>query len=443
VRLGRLRAWTTVFSVELDPALVKNAADSAAARDDLAVCDDPSSGPLPPRDPIVAAQARSLDEQIVSASTRAKFGTYPPAYATLQRLVAASRALGIQSAVETALAAQAAAEGRVGELKTALATWSEVRDLAEESRDDAHRLQAWVQIVFVQGSLSRFEEGHEAARVATAILKPMSGYIADELHARLLYNKGMLAWSEKKRDEALDYMLRAEKEFRRIGLSDVMVLAQGDFAGLLGELGRSGDAEVIDVMLLAYLLAVEGQAHPTVAVVLNNLGNLRFYRRDWQGALDSYRQALEVKERSGLGPNSTSRAFGLLNSGGALMHLGRFDEAIDVLTEGRRILVANIGNKNAYLPDLDTYLGMALIGRGLAEQAAPHLEAALAQRLAESSDPGDLAETRFALARALSAHGDQQRARKLAGEAEVGFAAAGPRWTVEHDETARWLATRR
>ncbi|HZN92071.1 MAG TPA: tetratricopeptide repeat protein [Myxococcales bacterium] len=84
-------------------------------------------------------------------------------------------------------------------------------------------------------------------------------------------------------------------------------------------------------------------------------------------------------------------------------------------------------------------LGAALIGVRQPGQAISHLERAIAIRLKEGAEAGDLAEPRFSLARALWGAGkDHERARALAAASLDGYTRAGQR--AEADKVSKWLA---
>ena len=67
------------------------------------------------------------------------------------------------------------------------------------------------------------------------------------------------------------------------------------------------------------------------------------------------------------------------------------------------------------------------------------LERALKLREDNPGDAGELARTRFDLARALWQLGSHARAKALAAQARDGFAAAGDNWNARRAETAAWI----
>jgi hypothetical protein len=73
--------------------------------------------------------------------------------------------------------------------------------------------------------------------------------------------------------------------------------------------------------------------------------------------------------------------------------------------------------------------------------AVAPLERALALREKNNGDPNELAESRFALARALwDANEDRARARSLAGAAEDAYRAAGGPSAEALADVRAWLA---
>ena len=84
-------------------------------------------------------------------------------------------------------------------------------------------------------------------------------------------------------------------------------------------------------------------------------------------------------------------------------------------------------------------LGEVELSRKAPARAVPLLERALAIRASQPGDGVDLADVRFALARALFATGDRSRARALATEARDAYAKVGPRARRELAEASAWL----
>ena len=105
---------------------------------------------------------------------------------------------------------------------------------------------------------------------------------------------------------------------------------------------------------------------------------------------------------------------------------GELDEAMEAW---RRALAMNQKVFDPGHPALANALdgiGMCLVERARPAEAIPVLERALAIRVAHSSSPEQISETRYNLARALwETKLDRKRALELAAKSRDGFAAAG------------------
>jgi tetratricopeptide (TPR) repeat protein len=144
-----------------------------------------------------------------------------------------------------------------------------------------------------------------------------------------------------------------------------------------------------------------------------------------------------------LGSDHPGMGIVLGNLGDVALRLGRLDEAMLRLSRAIALKERTLGRQHASLAYPLTTLGKVLIEREDPAAAREHLQRALDLR---ASNPGVgprlLAETRFALARAVWAVGDRTRAIELAHLARDGF--AGPSTAADQDVAMveRWLAGR-
>jgi eukaryotic-like serine/threonine-protein kinase len=145
--------------------------------------------------------------------------------------------------------------------------------------------------------------------------------------------------------------------------------------------------------------------------------------------------------RQAYGEDNTYVALCLNNRGEALLALGRYHEA-------RAAFEGAIAKWSAVFGPEHRYLGYPLTGLGRARLAMkdPHgavatLERALAIRTGHELSAWLIAETRFALARALRATGHRARARAEAVAARAELAAL-PEAAPDRGEIDRWLASR-
>jgi tetratricopeptide (TPR) repeat protein len=129
--------------------------------------------------------------------------------------------------------------------------------------------------------------------------------------------------------------------------------------------------------------------------------------------------------------------------GETLLAMERAEAARRNFSHALDILEHNLGPDHADLALPLKGLGLADLGRGEPGQAITPLERALALYLRSSaaSDPQEIAEVRWALARALRAlRRDPVRCRELAEAALRGYRQLGSESAGRVQEIARWLA---
>jgi tetratricopeptide (TPR) repeat protein/predicted Ser/Thr protein kinase len=433
-RLDNLRGWVGLFT--RDAGLVAHARGSARARDDLAMCDEaqPMLQPVP-EDPALRAKVARLRAAVAVQGDRLDAGEYREAHVTLIGLGAAARALGYLP-VEAELANKIAYmyEER-DELDKALPWFRRTAELAEEARYDFMRVKGWLGQAFVLDFLYRYEESNQAVSYAEAALKPMSGRQVDRERARLEEVKSLNAWGLGKLDEAIVHARRVTEAAITVHGPDSAGLASALFTegSILNELDRLDEAEAAFHRADAIYVKVGGEGHPMRAKVLNWLGVIAGKRGDHEAALRDYRRALELKRPSAK-PRSFTLAVQHANIGGALVELGRPDEALAELVLARAIVLERLGPRNEAIAEISTSLGRAQLLRGRPAEAIPYLEEAL---VARGDFPRDVAVTQFALARALwESRRDRPRARALAEQAKK---TAAPRLAAEIDA---WRSSR-
>lgn len=281
--------------------------------------------------------------------------------------------------------------------------------------------------------------------------------------ASVLEKKNQLDEGAKCAAEAHDYY--AQNGFRREAASAIMILArikakQGDYNGALVELenqlrinGPTGDTKLL------------GQLHRECGSVLSRKG-------DYAEAVRHYHEAIDIAKAL---PDNTLVAYGLLNIAGSYWPLGRYDEAVQALSQSAALSGAQSSNKNmltlASLVEADMALSQGRFGDArekggqvLAAAQADGLKALSADadvilclaethggapargkllcddaaRFAEASgDPLAISNTQLAMAQALLGAGNAAGARDMALAAEEFFARAG---RVESDWRALVIA---
>jgi serine/threonine-protein kinase len=183
-----------------------------------------------------------------------------------------------------------------------------------------------------------------------------------------------------------------------------------------------------------------GKKHAEVAATHNNLGEVLRAQERWEAARDHYRQALEIWSQT-LGPDHPDVGVALQNLGEVSLAQHRFAEAIGYFEHALAVLEKAVGPQHPDVAFPLTGAGEASFGLGAAAKAVQLLERALRIREAARVPVGDLARTRFALARGLwKAAGDRERARLLAGQAKQGYAEAGKKHRRDLGRVEAWIA---
>jgi tetratricopeptide (TPR) repeat protein len=209
-------------------------------------------------------------------------------------------------------------------------------------------------------------------------------------------------------------------------------LYRGDYAAALDHAER---AEQIFGLRL-------GPKHPRYGEALMGVGVLRFMRKDYTGSLAAYEAAYPVL-RAAYGADHSTVGILLSNTGETLLALGRPDPARVDFARALDILRQHDGPDHADLALPLKGLGLSYLGAGRPGDARAPLEQALALRTrsAAASDPQEVAEIRWGLARTLRALGrDPARARELALAARDGYRGLGKEWVERVREIDRWLA---
>lgn len=399
-RRRALSALTSVL-VAADTDTVKNAVNAANALPDLDKCSDRQQleTPVePPRDEATRRRVDDLRLRAAIAKATSDTGKHKEAASMLRDQITEARAIGYRPVLAELLVAFAWTHMN--------GTYTdEVPPLLEEAfhtalavgRDDL-AAQAVVGLVGgVGGVLGRFDEGHAWARMAEALIDRAGG--GQELLRSWLLTNEAIIYHEQHQDA------------RAFELSE-----------------RS----------LAIKEKVLPPGHPDIAAALNNEANILAQLGRNDEALRSLNRARELWVRA-YGPESVEAAMALSTIGECLNALSRSAEALEPLHQSLVIWEAQVGHVHPYLGYPLTALGHALDALGRSREALPPLERALRVREAGEHDPSPIAETRFALARALwDANADRTRARRLAHAARAAWAQVND--TKDVAAVDEWLA---
>jgi tetratricopeptide (TPR) repeat protein len=329
--------------------------------------------------------------------------------------------------------------------------------------------------------LGRYDEALIAHRRALEVRERAFGSV-NARAAHSLFEIGVTLVSQGNLKEALGYYQRAQETQEKSRTPEEEICDTIRFeAEAHAELGEYAEAERLFPRIMSTWTRVYGPDHPYVAWVLDAQGNVRAGQGRYDEALTLGRRALAIQETAKV-TSSPEYADTLASIGAALRGQGRLSEALGFDRRALAVREKAVGAQNANVARDRSAIGddLRLLGQleeargehqraiaileqvmgpghprlaapltGLGEdelelrgfdRAAAALERALALRLASPGKPIDLAETRFALARALRSLGrDPERARKLAVEARATWLHAGALGRRELATVDAWL----
>ena len=493
-RLVELRAQTALFA-HADTEIVEHAVAAAQALPPLAACADRAAleAPVPlPVDPAARAKIAAVRAKVADARAQFDAGKYKDALATATAAAAAARATGYRPAEAEALTLLSNIQGHQDDAKGADATATEAILAADAGHEDALAAQAWTQRVWDVGyGEAHFPEAHELARFARAAIEragddprylatydgilgnvlDMEGKYADAVAsykrelalrekalgpehpdvAATLAAMGNALFDEGKYDEALAAHRRALAIREKVLGKSHPELAQSlEGLGICDlAMGKPADALPYLQRALAIRETALGKDNPAVATSLNNIGSALVDLHRYDEALAAQQRALAIRTAA-FGPKHPRVATSLNNVGDVLLAMKRLPEALDYYQRALAMFESTLGPKHPNLAYPLTSIGEVELGLHAPDKAIAPLSRAVALREANQGDPSELAESRFALARALwdAAHGgtrarDRARARQLAGQAKDAVAALGDAGKEPLAEIAAWQAAHR
>lgn len=482
-RRDEMRALVTQLVERPDPARVAAAVAGVNHLPPIATCADREAltavVPLP-ADPAQRTAIAATRQELAEVRALLDTGQWPIARTRVEAAQQRAHELAYAPLVAEAGLLRGLVERNVGNFAAAEAALEETVQAAARAHVDDVSTEAWSELAWVVGyEQERAVEGLALADAAEAVALRADAtpqQLAGVAHARALI------WSLKgDPDAALREAERALAALRTMPEPDDLEVT--DVMNTIGLVRSSqGDyvrAEQVHRQVLELRRAKLGPGHPKVADSLDNLGVVRYH----QGALDEarqdYEQALAMRIAA-LGPESRDVGTSHNNLGGLLMEIGDRPGADTHLSAALRIYEAALGPKHgdlaiplSNLGELATKrgafdeaigycaralaidealapedpklaydlvcVGEAELGRKAPAAAVVALERALKLREDATGDAGELARTRFDLARALWQTGSHARAKALAIQARDGFSAAGTNWNDRHAEAAAWI----
>ncbi len=211
--------------------------------------------------------------------------------------------------------------------------------------------------------------------------------------------------------------------------------AYNDIGGIYHRVGNYQRSLENSTKVLAMREKALGPDHPDVGQSLVNQAIEAKNLERWAIVDANYPRALAIYEKA-YGKDSFEVAVLMINLGEARRAQGNLDAARVAYERTEAIFVKQLGPDHPMLAHVWNGLGQVELARHRYELAIPLLERAVATREKSPSDATDLAESRFALARALPP-GD--RARQLATAARDAYRGAGPGYAPRLAAVETWL----
>jgi tetratricopeptide (TPR) repeat protein len=433
----RAREVATLVSAlaTADDAAITRAAEAVDKLTPVESCARAAAlGAIAPPPPQARAKVESARVLLDEATAQHQLGAFEPARKKAEAALEAARAIGYAPLTAKALFVIGNAQFQLGQYPAAKAALLEAAWTADAARDDRLKAEAYAKLAETVGfDLKLFDEGHLYARDAEAALARAGGDPAAEVEA--LRCEAMVYRAERKPADALRLLdaalaRSAEKGTRRWA---VLVLSRGY---IYGQLKRFDESMADYRTAMEVFQAKLGDTHPQTLNALQYIATSQFYQRDFAGALATL-QTVAARREALLGPDHPELAVTLNNIANALWEMGRHRETLPYYRRVVQIREKAFGPEHRTLVEPLTGVGHNLVDAGHDAEALPLLERALRIGEREKLKDDELAELRFALARALWHKGDRARARKLAELARPGTVALDdPKQLAELDA---WL----
>ncbi|MFP2925263.1 tetratricopeptide repeat protein [Pyxidicoccus sp. 3LG] len=366
-----------------DAQVIQNAARAAHGLESLAPCADLltlASPEPPPTDDVT--RRRLEDLRVRRAAVRAKLnaGQVMPALELATAVVKEAHEAGYGPLEAEALDLLAETQGQARQYRDAIKTLHRAIQTAEASRHDWQAAESWAGLVRLLSFVSaELDPDEETPRHAAAALKRVGGDA--RIEAMLSRNLVSLHRARGRLTEALAEGHRALEMARKVYTDQEPELATAllSVGQTLGALGRHEEG-------LPFLLEAEtiyrrtyGPAHPNLAVVLDTLAVHEVQAEDAARAVEHGRQALAIFQQVH-GDEHLMTASTHHNLGGFLLELGRAEESLQSFERAARIREKQLGPGDPKLASSLSGMGRALGKQGRFAEAVEHHRRALAIR---------------------------------------------------------------
>jgi eukaryotic-like serine/threonine-protein kinase len=186
----------------------------------------------------------------------------------------------------------------------------------------------------------------------------------------------------------------------------------------------------------------QGDEHMDVAGTLDGIGRVLRALGRLDEALARHEEALEIWRKE-LGEEHVDVAVSVMNVGYTLLAAGRLEEALARFEQADEILTKSVGREHPNVIYAGNALAGVLLALGRADEACEHVERVLESPAVDEVDPTLVAESKFLLAKALTASSrpaaERRRARELARQARDAYATRAHHWKDQLAEVEAWL----
>jgi tetratricopeptide (TPR) repeat protein len=371
---------------------------------------------------------------------------FPTARAALDRALAtpglpAERALGLGTrrvVVDTAAGDYAEAQRRIDELLPVATA-----QLGANHPTRANLIHDAGNLAYYRGDYARAAKLHrEALALREAAFGASSPEIVRQLQALAIDEnmQGQIDESRARLGRAIE-IATATYGAEHVEVASLM----SDLAGTYNRAKDHVKELEINRAVLAMRIKVLGPDHPETAMTRVNIGiaakNLGRATNDRAliGEAIANQEQARVVFVARYGADHFNVGAVDANLGEAYRAAGRAAEASAAFARAETTFAAAIGAEHPVIADPLTGHGLVELERGNPKLAIELLERAVKLRSASDVDAADLADSRFALARALRAGGDRARATQLAEQALAVYKDRGDGYSAKATEVARFL----
>ncbi len=361
--------------------------------------------------------------------------------AQFKAALALARSRGTPLELMTILNELAGAEGEAGLPEESIAHANEALAIAKVELGDHHPIVAAIEHDLGAAAI---REGHAADAVshlqrALALRQELLG--ADSLPAAMTEETlGIAELALDQIDASTQHTTEALATLEaRLGPDHPDVAnALNDVGGAYHRAGLYERALANCQRTLAMRERVLGPNHPDVGQSLVNMAIEAKALDRWDVVFPAYDRAIPIFEKA-YGTDSADVGLVYLNHAEALRVHGDLDTAGAEYKRAQAALVKSLGEDTPLLAHIWNGTGQLALARGNLDDARPLLERAVTIREKDAGDAIALAESRFALARALPAAA-HARAATLARQALVAYRTGGKPFDPQRAGVDAWLA---